>query len=134
MIPIPKLADKMRIYIANEKLESEEVLETLLENREEEEAALLTAKRKVDDVVVSYILPAEKAARSRRLDHDGFYDLLSEMTAKYPKEWKEVRDKYEADGITKHSPRFNAMLDRYEELFTVLRSMTDEAKEYPPFD
>ena len=39
MIPIPKLADKMRIYIANEKLESEEVLETLLENREEEEAA-----------------------------------------------------------------------------------------------
>ena len=93
MIPIPKLADKMRIYIANEKLESEEVLETLLENREEEEAALLTAKRKVDDVVVSYILPAEKAARSRRLDHDGFYDLLSEMTAKYPKEWKEVRDK-----------------------------------------
>ena len=97
--------------------------------REEEEAALLTAKRKVDDVVVSYILPAEKAARSRRLDHDGFYDLLSEMTAKYPKEWKEVRDKYEADGITKHSPRFNAMLDRYEELFTVLRSMTDEAKE-----
>ena len=54
----------MRIYIANEKLESEEVLETLLENREEEEAALLTAKRKVDDVVVSYILPAEKAARS----------------------------------------------------------------------
>ena len=129
MIPIPKLADKMRIYIANEKLESEEVLETLLENREAEEAALLTAKRKVDDVVVSYILPAEKAARSRRLDHDGFYDLLSEMTAKYPKEWKEVRDKYEADGITKHSPRFNAMLDRYEELFTVLRSMTDEAKE-----
>ena len=129
MIPIPKLADKMRIYIANEKLESEEVRETLLENREEEEAALLTAKRKVDDVVVSYILPAEKAARSRRLDHDGFYDLLSEMTAKYPKEWKEVRDKYEADGITKHSPRFNAMLDRYEELFTVLRSMTDEAKE-----
>ena len=129
MIPIPKLADKMRIYIANEKLESEEVLETLLENREEEEAALLTAKRKVDDVVVSYILPAEKAARSRRLDHDGFYDLLSEMTAKYPKEWKEVRDKYEADGITKHSPRFNAMLDRYEELFTVLRSMTDEANE-----
>ena len=129
MIPIPKLADKMRIYIANEKLESDEVHETLLENREEEEAALLTAKRKVDDVVVSYILPAEKAARSRRLDHDGFYDLLSEMTAKYPKEWKEVRDKYEADGITKHSPRFNAMLDRYEELFTVLRSMTDEAKE-----
>ena len=129
MIPIPKLADKMRIYIANEMLESEEVLETLLENREEEEAALLTAKRKVDDVVVSYILPAEKAARSRRLDHDGFYDLLSEMTAKYPKEWKEVRDKYEADGITKHSPRFNAMLDRYEELFTVLRSRTDEAME-----
>ena len=40
MIPIPKLADKMRIYIANEKLESAEVLETLLDNREEEEAAL----------------------------------------------------------------------------------------------
>ena len=45
MIPIPKLADKMRIYIANEKLESAEVLETLLDNREEEEAALLTAKK-----------------------------------------------------------------------------------------
>lgn len=128
MIPIPKLADKMRIYIANEKLESAEVLETLLESREEE-AALLTAKRKVDDVIVSYILPAEKKARTNRLDPDGFYDLLAEMTAKYPKEWKEVRDKYEADGITKHSPRFNAMLDRYEELFTVLRTMVDEAKE-----
>lgn len=129
MIPIPKLADKMRIYIANEKLESVEVLETLLDNREEEEAALLTAKRKVDDVVVSYILPAETAARSRRLDHDGFYDLIAEMTEKYPKEWKEVRDKYEADGITKHTARYNAMLDRYEELLTVMRSMTDEAKE-----
>lgn len=129
MIPIPKLADKMRIYIANEKLESVEVLETLLDNREEEEAALLTAKRKVDDVVVSYILPAEKAARSRRLDHDGFYDLIAEMTEKYPKEWKEVRDKYEADGITKHTARYNAMLDRYEELLTVMRSMTDKAKE-----
>lgn len=129
MIPIPKLADKMRIYIANEKLESAEVLETLLDNREEEEAALFTAKRKVDDVVVSYILPAEKAARSRRLDHDGFYDLIAEMTEKYPKEWKEVRDKYEADGITKHTARYNAMLDRYEELLTVMRSMTDEAKE-----
>lgn len=129
MIPIPKLADKMRIYIANEKLESAEVLETLLDNREEEEAALLTAKRKVDDVIVSYILPAEKKARTERLDPDGFYDLLAEMTAKYPKEWKDVRDKYEADGITKHSPRFNAMLDRYEELFTVLRTMVDEAKE-----
>ena len=129
MIPIPKLADKMRIYIANEKLESVEVLETLLDNREEEEAALLTAKRKDDDVVVSYILPAEKAARSRRLDHDGFYDLIAEMTEKYPKEWKEVRDKYEADGITKHTARYNAMLDRYEELLTVMRSMTDEAKE-----
>ena len=129
MIPIPKLADKMRIYIANEKLESAEVLETLLDNREEEEAALLTAKRKVDDVIVSYILPAEKKARTERLDPDGFYNLLAEMTAKYPKEWKEVRDKYEADGITKHSPRFNAMLDRYEELFTVLRTMVDEANE-----
>ena len=129
MIPIPKLADKMRIYIANEKLESAEVLETLLDNREEEEAALLTAKRKVDDVIVSYILPAEKKARTERLDPDGFYNLLAEMTAKYPKEWKEVRDKYEADGIMKHSPRFNAMLDRYEELFTVLRTMVDEANE-----
>lgn len=127
MIPIPKLADKMRIYIANEKLESAEVLETLLDNREEEEAALLTAKRKVDDVIVSYILPAEKTARTNRLDLDGFYNLLAEMTAKYPKEWKDVRDKYEADGITKHSPRFNAMIDRYEELMTVLRAMIDEA-------
>lgn len=129
MIPIPKLADKMRMYIANEKMENAEVLETLLENREEEEAALLTAKRKVDDLIVSYILPAEKTAKSRRLDPDGFYDLLAEITAKYPKEWKDVRDKYEADGITKHTKRFNAMLDRYEELFTVLRSMADEAKE-----
>lgn len=129
MIPIPKLADKMRIYIANEKLENAEVLETLLDNREEEEAALLTAALKVDDVMVSYILPAEKAARSRRLDHDGFYDLLMELTAKYPEEWKSVRDKYEADGITKHSPRYNAMINRYEELSTVFRSMTDEAKE-----
>ena len=93
MIPIPKLADKMRIYIANEKLESAEVLETLLDNREEEEAALLTARRKVDDVVVSYILPAEKNARTNRLDPEGFYNLLAEMTAKYPKEWREVRDK-----------------------------------------
>lgn len=129
MIPIPKLADKMRIYIANEKLESAEVLETLLESREEEEAALLTAKRKVDDVVVSYILPAEKNARTNRLDPEGFYNLLAEMTEKYPKEWREVRDKYEADGITKHSPRFNAMLDRYEELLTILKTMVDEAKE-----
>lgn len=129
MIPIPKLADKMRMYIANEKLESAEVLETLLDNREEEEAALLTAKRKVDDVIVSYILPAEKNARTNRLDLNGFYNLLANMTAKYPKEWKEVRDKYEADGITKRSPRFNAMIDRYEELMTVLRAMVDEASE-----
>ena len=72
MIPIPKLADKKRIYITNEKLESAEVLETLLESREEEEAALLTAKRKVDDIVVSYILPAEKNARTNRLDPEAF--------------------------------------------------------------
>ena len=72
---------------------------------------------------------AEKNARTNRLDPEGFYNLLAEMTAKYPKEWKEVRDKYEADGITKHSPRFNAMLDRYEELLTILKTMVDEAKE-----
>ena len=116
MIPIPKLADKMRIYIANEKLESAEVLETLLDNREEEEAALLTAKRKVDDVVVSYILPAEKNARTNRLDPEGFYNLLAEMTAKYPKEWREVRDKYEADGITPKAESLLAAFDAVEAL------------------
>lgn len=128
MKPIPKLADEMRIYIANEKMENEEVLETLLDNREEEEAAMLTAKNKVDDIFVSYILPAEKAARSNKLDHDGFFAVLLKMIEKYPEEWKSLRDKYEADGITKHTARFNAMIDKYEELSTVFQSMVEEAK------
>ena len=55
--------------------------------------------------------------------------LIAGVTAKYPKEWRELRDKYEADGITKHSERLNAMIDKYEELATVFQSMVDEAKE-----
>ncbi len=129
MKPIPKLADEMRIYLASERLENQEMLETLLDNREEEEAAMLTARQKVSDVFLGYILPAEKAARSGRLDHDGFFAALLKLTEKYPKEWRELRDKYEADGIKKHSPRLNAMLDKYEELQTVFQTMVDEAKE-----
>ena len=89
----------------------------------------MTARQKVSDVFVSYILPAEKQARTKKLDHDGFFALLLELTAKYPKEWKELRDKYEADGITKHSERLNAMIDKYEEISTVFPTMVDEAKE-----
>lgn len=129
MKPIPRLADDMRIYLATEKMENQEILETLLNNREDEEASLMSARQKVSDIFVSYILPAEKGARSKKLDHDGFLALLLELTAKYPKEWSELRDKYEADGITKHSDRLNAMIDKYEELSTVFQTMVDEAKE-----
>ena len=129
MKPIPRLADDMRIYLATEKMENQEILETLLNNREEEEAAIMTARQKVSDVFVSYILPAEKGARTKKLDHDGFLALLLELTAKYPKEWRELRDKYEADGIRKHSDRLNAMIDKYEELSTIFQTMVDESKE-----
>ena len=129
MKPIPRLADDMRIYLATEKMENQEILETLLESREDAEAALMTARQKVSDVFMSYILPAEKGAKSKKLDHDGFLALLLELTAKYPKEWSELRDKYEADGITKHSDRLNAMVDKYEELSTIFQTMVDEAKE-----
>ena len=129
MKPIPRLADDMRIYLATEKMENQEIQVTLLECREDSEASLMSARQKVSDVFVSYILPAEKGARSKKLDHDGFLALLLELTAKYPKEWRELRDKYEADGITKHSDRLNAMIDKYEELATVFQSMVDEAKE-----
>ena len=129
MKPIPRLADDMRIYLATEKMENQEILETLLESREDAEAALMTARQKVSDVFMSYILPAEKGAKSKKLDHDGFLALLLELTAKYPKEWSELRDKYEADGITRHSDRLNAMVDKYEELSTIFQTMVDEAKE-----
>lgn len=129
MKTIPRLADDMRIYLANERMENQEVLETLLSSREEEEAALMTARQKVSDVFLGYILPAEKAARSEKLDHDGFFAVLLKLTEKYPKDWRELRDKYEADGITRHSPRLNAMIDKYEELSTLFQAMIDEAKE-----
>lgn len=129
MKPIPRLADDMRIYLATEKMENQEILETLIESREDAEAALMTARQKVSDVFMSYILPAEKGARTKKLDHDGFLALLLELTAKYPKEWSELRDKYEADGITRHSDRLNAMVDKYEELSTIFQTMVDEAKE-----
>ena len=129
MKPIPRLADDMRIYLATEKMENQEILETLLDSREDEEASLMTSRQKVSDVFMSYILPAEKGARTKKLDHDGFLALLLELTAKYPKEWSELRNKYEADGITKHSDRLNAMVDKYEELSTIFQTMVDEAKE-----
>ena len=129
MKPIPRLADDMRIYLATEKMENQEILETLLDSREDEEASLMTSRQKVSDVFMSYILPAEKGARTKKLDHDGFLALLLELTAKYPKEWSELRDKYEADGITRHSERLNAMIDKYEELSTIFQTMVDEAKE-----
>ena len=129
MKPIPRLADDMRIYLATEKMENQEILETLIASREDGEASLMTARQKVSDVFMSYILPAEKAARTKKLDHDGFFETLLELTAKYPIEWRELRDKYEADGITNHSERLNAMIDKYEELSTVFQSMIDEAKE-----
>lgn len=128
MKPIPKLADEMRIYLAGEKMENQEILETLLESREEEEASLMTARQKVSDIFLGYLLPAEKAARSQKLDHDGFFAVLLKLTEKFPADWKALRDKYEADGITKHSPRLNAMIDKYEELSTVFQTMIDEAK------
>ncbi len=129
MKPIPRLADDMRIYLATEKMENAEILETLMTSGANDEATLISARQKVNDVFVSYILPAEKAARSKKLDHQGFYDLLLELTAKYPKEWGELRDKYEADGITKFSERLNTMIDKYEEVSTVFQTMVDEAKE-----
>ena len=129
MKPIPRLADDMRIYLATEKMENQEILETLLDSREDEEASLMTSRQKVSDVFMSYILPAEKGARTKKLDHDGFLALLLELTAKFPKEWSELRDKYEADGITRHSERLNAMIDKYEELSTIFQTMVDEAKE-----
>ena len=129
MKPIPRLADDMRIYLATEKMENQEILETLLDSREDAEASLMTSRQKVSDVFMSYILPAEKGARTQKLDHDGFLALLLELTAKYPKEWSELRDKYEADGITRHSERLNAMIDKYEELSTIFQTMVDEAKE-----
>lgn len=129
MKPIPRLADDMRIYLATEKMENQEILETLLESREDTEASLMTARQKVSDIFMSYILPAEKGARTKKLDHDGFLALLLELTAKFPKDWKDLRDKYEADGITSHSERLNAMIDKYEELSTVFQSMVEEAKE-----
>lgn len=128
MKPIPKLADELRIYLAAEKMENQEILETYLENREEEEAALLSAKQKVSDIFLGYLLPAEKAARSQKLDHDGFLAVLLKLTEKYPTEWKALRDKYEADGVTKFSPRLNAMMDKYEELSTVFQNFVEEAK------
>ena len=129
MKPIPRLADDMRIYLATEKMENQEILETLIEGREDNEAALMSARQKVSDIFMSYILPAEKGARSKKLDHDGFLALLLELTAKFPKDWRDLRDKYEADGIKNHSERLNAMIDKYEELSTVFQSMVDEAKE-----
>ncbi|MBR2042394.1 MAG: hypothetical protein IKL57_01550 [Oscillospiraceae bacterium] len=129
MKPIPRLADDMRIYLATEKMENQEILETLIESREDNEAALMSARQKVSDIFMSYILPAEKGARSKKLDHDGFLALLLELTAKFPKDWRDLRDKYEADGIKNHSERLNAMIDKYEELSTVFQSMVDEAKE-----
>ena len=129
MKPIPRLADDMRIYLATEKMENQEILETLLDSREDAEASLMTSRQKVSDVFMSYILPAEKGARTQKLDHDGFLALLLELTAKFPKEWGELRDKYEADGITRHSERLNAMIDKYEELSTIFQTMVDEAKE-----
>lgn len=129
MKTIPKLADEMRIYIANEKLENAEVFETLLENREDGEAALLSARQKVGDIFLGYILVAEKGAKSQKLGVDEFYALLLKLTEKYPNEWRSLRDGYEADGITKHSERLNAMIDKYEELSTVFANMTEEAKE-----
>lgn len=129
MKPIPRLADDMRIYLATEKMENQEILETLLESRESTEAALMSARQKVSDIFVSYILPAEKQARTKKLDHDGFLALLLELTAKYPKDWRELREKYNADGITKHNDRLDAMIDKYEELSTVFQTMVDEAKE-----
>lgn len=129
MKPIPRLADDMRIYLATEKMENQEILETLLESRESTEAALMSARQKVSDIFVSYILPAEKQARIKKLDHDGFLALLLELTAKYPKDWRELREKYNADGITKHNDRLDAMIDKYEELSTVFQTMVDEAKE-----
>lgn len=53
MKPIPRLADDMRIYLATEKMENQEILETLLESREDNEAALMSARQKVSDVFVS---------------------------------------------------------------------------------
>ena len=50
MKTVQRLADDMRIYVANEKLESAEVLETLLANREDEEAALISVRNKVGDI------------------------------------------------------------------------------------
>lgn len=129
MKPIPRLADDMRIYLATEKMENQEILETLLESREDSEAALMTARQKVSDIFMSYILPAEKAARTNKLDHDGFFAVLLKLTEKYPKDWRELKGKYNADGITKHDDRLDAMIDKYEELSTVFRTMIDEAKE-----
>ena len=123
MKPVPKFADELRIYLAAEKMENEEVLETLIENREEEEAMLLTSKQKVTDLFIGYMLPAEKAAKSAKLGPKGFIETLIKLIEKYPQDWKNLIDKYEVDGVSKHTPRLNAMIDRFEEISTILREM-----------
>lgn len=128
MKTVQRLADDMRIYVANEKLESAEVLDTLISNGEEEEAMLLAVRNKVGDIFAGYLLPAEKAVRAGKLGVEGLYPALIKLTENFPKEWRELRDKYEADGITKHSARLNAMIDKYEELSTVFAQMAEEAQ------
>lgn len=129
MKPVPKFADELRIYLAAEKMENDEILETLMENREEEEAMLLTSKQKVSDLFIGYMLPAEKAAKSAKLGPSGFVETLIKLIEKYPEDWKNLRDKYEADGITKHSLRLNAMIDKFEEISTILREMASKEEQ-----
>lgn len=128
MTPIPKLADEMRIFLATEKMENDEVLATLIENGETHEANLLSAKQEVNDIFTAYMLPAEKAAKSGKLTPKGYMEVLAKLTEKYPEEWKKLRDGYEADGVTKYSERLNLMLDKYEEDVTILREMAEKAE------
>lgn len=127
MTPVPKLADEMRIALATEKMENDEILTTLIENNETAEADLLSAKQEVNDVFTAYMLPAEKAAKSGKLGPIEFVEVLIKLTDKYYSKWVNLRDGYEADGITKYSERLNTMLDKYEEVSTILRNMAEEA-------
>lgn len=117
----------MRIFLATEKMENDEVLATLIENGANDEASLLSAKQEVNDIFTAYMLPAEKAAKTGQLGPREFMEVLLKLTEKFPDEWKKLRDGYEADGVMKYSERLNIMIDKYEEDATLLRNMAEEA-------
>lgn len=126
MKPLRKALDEFRIYIAGQKMEAAEAINTLIENGQSDDAAVERAKVAVGDLFLAYLQQTEKAH-----GREGYVDFVKayvEALAPLIADWRLRRKSAEADNREAQILLNAAKLDKTEELLTVFTEIMENAQ------